>query len=359
MTKKLLLPQAGQRSQSKQLDINPTKPAVQGNHSNSTPEHHHATEDSQHRSQQGKRLSSADSAQSHNDNWEKVENKCRLSKWIDEQQVFQYEDTLEIEDASPVDEDHASTSGSTTPSPPELPPRPIASHPPVTSAQQPTARQFLLQQIRDMAVLHAADVDPNPAGLPDPEASTASRQPATCTKNDLSQDRTEPSDTSDNTTSRQYVRDSDPVRPELQISAQLHPSELPSRPPPIPPKPKEFITAPVPQALPSPPASHPPATDTSTTPAPFRNFTSSCGAYTVTAQLLEWRAGKVWLAKSNGIKVAVPLSKFSGRDIEYILPETGRRHDERVSAANGQYAARILSDIGKGRAADLDAALKC
>jgi hypothetical protein len=86
--------------------------------------------------------------------------------------------------------------------------------------------------------------------------------------------------------------------------------------------------------------------DPATRPA-LHSFTSSCGNYIVDALLLDWRAGKVWLLKANGVKVAVPLSRFSGRDIEYILLEMAKRNDEKAPREGAQFA-KVLAEVGKG-----------
>ena len=67
-------------------------------------------------------------------------------------------------------------------------------------------------------------------------------------------------------------------------------------------------------------------------PSSIRIFTSHCGSFSVEAKLLDWKNGKVRLHKANGLKIAVPLSKFSGADVEYVLREMMGRVEARKGA---------------------------
>ncbi len=64
--------------------------------------------------------------------------------------------------------------------------------------------------------------------------------------------------------------------------------------------------------------------------ASLRTFTSNCGNFRVEADLLDWKDGKVWLRKGNGVKIAVLLSRLSGQDVEYVVAEMMQRAEQRA-----------------------------
>ena len=108
-----------------------------------------------------------------------------------------------------------------------------------------------------------------------------------------------------------------------------------SSPLPLLPKPAQFNTATATAAPSQNPYPHtllPNKTHRSTS---TRIFTSNCGTWSVQAQLLDWKAGKVWLRKINNVKISVPLSRFSGADVEHILTEMMQRAEESVSDIDG------------------------
>lgn len=104
-------------------------------------------------------------------------------------------------------------------------------------------------------------------------------------------------------------------------------------PPPIPPKPQAFQPGSANEAWGSLPPTRPYHTLTgavrhASTAASIRVYTSNCGNFKVEAELLDWKDGKVWLRKANSVKIAVPLSRFSGQDVEYVVTEMMRRVDQ-------------------------------
>ncbi|KAI6779091.1 Actin cytoskeleton-regulatory complex protein-like protein [Emericellopsis cladophorae] len=68
-------------------------------------------------------------------------------------------------------------------------------------------------------------------------------------------------------------------------------------------------------------------------PAKIHTWTDRSKSFSVDAQFLGLRDGKIHLHKLNGVKIAVPLSKMSTEDIEYVESMTGiSLKNEKVSA---------------------------
>ncbi|KAI1265270.1 hypothetical protein F5Y18DRAFT_417359 [Xylariaceae sp. FL1019] len=63
-------------------------------------------------------------------------------------------------------------------------------------------------------------------------------------------------------------------------------------------------------------------------PAKVRNWTDRSKSFSVEAQFLGLKDGKINLHKMNGVKIAVPLAKMSIEDIEYVERTTGISLDE-------------------------------
>ena len=86
-----------------------------------------------------------------------------------------------------------------------------------------------------------------------------------------------------------------------------------------------------PQPPPSPPTSCPlfEPLKHSSFPNPFKTrlWQDQSGNFSVLAQLLDWRDGKVELHKTNGVKVAVPMSRLCGTDVEFVFQEMASRND--------------------------------
>ncbi|PHH58737.1 hypothetical protein CDD81_4731 [Ophiocordyceps australis] len=62
--------------------------------------------------------------------------------------------------------------------------------------------------------------------------------------------------------------------------------------------------------------------------AKVRTWTDRSGAFSVDAQFLGLRDGKIHLHKLNGVKIAVPIAKMSQVDLEYVEQTTGMSLDD-------------------------------
>jgi hypothetical protein len=336
MTRKLLLPTARQR---KQLARNQLHSDPDQRYKESTELISNEPVSAEASNDQGTQPASSGSIEEHNAHCEKAENNHRLKKWLDEQRVDDYLEVSESRDITAAMEEGSSTSGSLTP-PPELPPRPVKKP---GLALQTNPREALLQEIRDAGRSRAANqVASNTASKANTALPTATEDTISChviqQTAQLSRAATRPP-TKARGSSVQNDSQGCTSCPDLSENAR--------RPPPVPRRSRHLaVTSTVSQPPPSPPPSPPPVPDPVTRPA-FHSFTSSCGNYVVDALLLDWRAGKVWLLKANGVKVAVPLSRFLGRDIEYILLEIAKRNDEKAPRESAR-CAKVLSEIGKG-----------
>ncbi|EGD85713.1 hypothetical protein H112_06629 [Trichophyton rubrum D6] len=63
-------------------------------------------------------------------------------------------------------------------------------------------------------------------------------------------------------------------------------------------------------------------------PAKTRKWTDRSGTFTVVAEFIGLADGKMHLHKQNGVKIAVPVSKMSIEDLEYVEKVTGESLDE-------------------------------
>lgn len=63
-------------------------------------------------------------------------------------------------------------------------------------------------------------------------------------------------------------------------------------------------------------------------PAKIRTWTDRSGSFKVEAQFLLLKEGKIHLHKVNGVKIAVPVTKMSVEDLEYIENVTGESLDD-------------------------------
>ncbi|KAI9669068.1 MAG: cytoskeletal protein binding protein [Alyxoria varia] len=59
-----------------------------------------------------------------------------------------------------------------------------------------------------------------------------------------------------------------------------------------------------------------------------RTWTDRTGSFKVQAEFLGLKDGKIHLHKTNGVKIAVPVSRMSVEDIEYVEKSTGQSLDE-------------------------------
>jgi hypothetical protein len=84
-------------------------------------------------------------------------------------------------------------------------------------------------------------------------------------------------------------------------------------------------------------------------PARLRCWTDSSNSFSVEAQFLGLKDGKINLHKSNGVKIAVPLAKMSVGDLEYISKLTG------IPASTNAHAATLKTEPAiSGLASDGD-----
>lgn len=63
-------------------------------------------------------------------------------------------------------------------------------------------------------------------------------------------------------------------------------------------------------------------------PTKMRKWTDRSGTFTVNAEFIGLHNGRIHLHKENGIKIAVPVSKMSVPDLEYVEQITGKSLDE-------------------------------
>ena len=254
------------------------------------------------------RQEQAESVDDHNRHCEETENNARVENWVKEQQTTQQDGHHQAEEAECSTPD-AVKARSPSPPPPTLPPRSRV----IKILQEPvpplSQREALLQQIRELA------------GRAEQMNSTIEHANALAKIDCVLQDTTElPPPTATNDPQRQSAkpkRTPPPVPPKLKLT----PSESLQQIPPTTTSPSNpYNRSPTP---------NPPDPTSST-----RTFTSNCGAFRTEALLLDWKDGQVWLQKSNGVKVSVPLSRLSGHDVGYILAEMMRRAESRSGAAS-------------------------
>src|ERR1700733_8076417 len=79
-------------------------------------------------------------------------------------------------------------------------------------------------------------------------------------------------------------------------------------------------------------------------PSKVRTWTDRSKSFSVEAQFLALKDGKINLHKMNGVKIAVPVAKMSVQDLEYVERITGVSLDEK----------KPLSDIKKQQQSRLD-----
>ncbi len=65
-----------------------------------------------------------------------------------------------------------------------------------------------------------------------------------------------------------------------------------------------------------------------------RTWTDRSGTFKVDAEFIGLRDGKIQLHKVNGVKIAVPVTKMSPRDLEYVEKATGKSLDDDKSLAD-------------------------
>ncbi|PGH35232.1 protein OS-9 [[Emmonsia] crescens] len=81
-------------------------------------------------------------------------------------------------------------------------------------------------------------------------------------------------------------------------------------------------------------------------PLKTRKWTDRTGTFTVVAEFIGLAEGKIHLHKQNGVKIAVPVSKMSVEDLEYVEKATGQSLDEDKPLSDIRRRSR-LNDAGK------------
>ena len=250
----------------------------------------------------------AESVDDHNRHCEETENNARVEDWVKEQQTTQQKGSHQSDEAECSASD-AVDARLRSPPPPTLPPRSRV----IEILQEPvpplSQRGALLQQIRELA------------GRAERMNTTIEHVNALAKIDCVLQDTTKLSSSIDPSTTQHQLskpkRTAPPVPPKLMLTPSESSKQIP-------------LTTTY-------PANPDDRDSTSKPPSPTssaRTFTSNCGAFQTEASLLDWKDGQVWLQKSNGVKVSVPLSRLSGHDVGYVLTEMMRRAETRSGAAS-------------------------
>ncbi|KAJ2967825.1 hypothetical protein NUW58_g10355 [Xylaria curta] len=83
-------------------------------------------------------------------------------------------------------------------------------------------------------------------------------------------------------------------------------------------------------------------------PSKVRVWTDRSKSFSVEAQFLGLKDGKINLHKMNGVKIAVPLAKMSMEDIEYVERTLGISLDEEKPLADVKRAKTMRNNASKG-----------
>ncbi|KAI0404964.1 hypothetical protein F4802DRAFT_207398 [Xylaria palmicola] len=83
-------------------------------------------------------------------------------------------------------------------------------------------------------------------------------------------------------------------------------------------------------------------------PSKVRVWTDRSKSFSVEAQFLGLKDGKINLHKMNGVKIAVPLAKMSMEDIEYVERSMGISLDEEKPLADVKWAQSKRNNLNKG-----------
>ncbi|KAI0531799.1 hypothetical protein GGR58DRAFT_214601 [Xylaria digitata] len=83
-------------------------------------------------------------------------------------------------------------------------------------------------------------------------------------------------------------------------------------------------------------------------PSKVRVWTDRSKSFSVEAQFLGLKDGKINLHKMNGVKIAVPLAKMSKEDIEYVERIMGISLDEEKPLADVKRAKTMRNNVNKG-----------
>ncbi|KAK2793757.1 cytoskeletal protein binding protein [Onygenales sp. PD_12] len=82
-------------------------------------------------------------------------------------------------------------------------------------------------------------------------------------------------------------------------------------------------------------------------PHKTRKWTDRTGTFTVVAEFIGLAEGKIHLHKQNGVKIAVPVSKMSVEDLEYVEGVTGQSLDEDKPLSDIRRRSRLPNDSAK------------
>ncbi|RDA83158.1 hypothetical protein CP532_6084 [Ophiocordyceps camponoti-leonardi (nom. inval.)] len=75
--------------------------------------------------------------------------------------------------------------------------------------------------------------------------------------------------------------------------------------------------------------------------SPLKTWTDRTGSFSVEAQFLGVKDGKIQLHKTNGVKIAVPIAKMSQGDLEYVENVTGASLDDDKPLADVKRSSRF------------------
>ncbi|PGH08283.1 hypothetical protein AJ80_07879 [Polytolypa hystricis UAMH7299] len=82
-------------------------------------------------------------------------------------------------------------------------------------------------------------------------------------------------------------------------------------------------------------------------PSKVRKWTDRSGTFNVAAEFIGLNDGKIHLHKQNGVKIAVPVSKMSVEDLEYVEKATGESLDEDKPLSDIRRRSRLGGDASK------------
>ncbi|POR38528.1 Uncharacterized protein TPAR_01272, partial [Tolypocladium paradoxum] len=109
-------------------------------------------------------------------------------------------------------------------------------------------------------------------------------------------------------------------------------------------------------------AQHANAADAEPDSSKVRTWTDRSGSFSVEAQFLGLKDGKIHLHKMNGVKIAVPVAKMSHEDLEYVENATGISLDDdkpladvkRAKSADKRAPAEVGATVGKSDKPEYD-----
>ncbi|TVY44744.1 Actin cytoskeleton-regulatory complex protein [Lachnellula occidentalis] len=106
------------------------------------------------------------------------------------------------------------------------------------------------------------------------------------------------------------------------------------------------------------PDQNPRASKSKPDPAKVRTWTDRSKSFSVEAQFLALKDGKINLHKMNGVKIAVPVVKMSVEDLEYVERMTGISLDEDKPLSNIKKNQRARADRSRDSASPVGASIE-